>query len=574
MSPSGGYRVHHPPLTKVTHIAHTIARRLHVKQDRITFKVGHHDENTGQRTEHTLDDNQIVDELGTLYLYIRPLQPSRPMRKRPSSSTETLCHTTTTPKSTKLSDNDKDDERTRTSMKRPAACISHSSLPQKIIKHSFARSDHPTPLPLPTPLHITHHDHGTLTTPLPPTTSTDDHQLLIACTNSFDTCTKYTIETTNKEEPLQTIFLVRTSNLKHTPPQNLCHLSHPINFTALDLKRALAKLWKIAIKRINLKTQTVPFRSTPTVGTPTTTKIDTTPLADDLIIDDFKILRMSIDWNMQPTTTRQRTNTPDNTSTNQTPTTPPSLQPPSLQAIHCNIQHALHSLQQLPNLINQAFREGAGKEQERSSAIQQSIARQLNNLASTVLTTDQIKYLAKQEKQLIHVAKAETDAQARTALIAALTRLKLHHEASALRQQHNATSATTPSHAPTPPCHFHTHPPNWRSQCDQLNINTNTGSHNTHHSTRYTTYVHDTITTARIRTINRYTESAECCWQHRAPRHIDDTTVTTTHTKTCYNTTTCHNTIAIFHTNTYTGTTTTRTHLATCKYTTPSQLLQ
>eukprot|EP00971_Amphidinium_carterae_P028154 554512-Amphidinium_carterae.1 len=252
-------------------------------------------------------------------------------------------------------------------------------------------------------------------------------QLLTACANSFNTCTKYTIEPAISEAPLQTIFIVRTSNLKHTPPQNLCHLSHPINFTALDLKRALAKLWKIAIRRINLSTQAVPLRSTASTSTTTTARIDTTPLADDLIIDDFKILRVCMDWKMQPATTRQRTINQDTTSTNQTPTTPPSI-----QAIHCNIQHALHSLQQLPELINQAFREGAGKEQERSSAIQQSITRQLHHLAGTILTTDQIKYLAKQEKQLIHVAKAETSAQAVTALIAALTRLKFHHEASTL----------------------------------------------------------------------------------------------------------------------------------------------
>eukprot|EP00971_Amphidinium_carterae_P074262 1467616-Amphidinium_carterae.1 len=290
---------------------------------------------------------------------------------------------------------------------------------------------------------------------LPATNSSTDRQLYEAAVRAFTACCKHTIESQNPDGALRGVFLCRATSRQRTPLANVIHLSHPLNFTTKDLKGWLKRLWKIAESRISVHTEST---SSLVDGEG---KVSTVILADTHYIDDFKLLRVHVDWKQPPgaakstegqSTPRSATPSlaPQASSGLRTPLTvmpsaaqaaasvPPTPQTASVAAtvnLSSHLEDVVGRIQAIPGIITHLL-QGGGKEQDRTSAIRQSIIRRLQDIAPGIFTADQITLLAKRQGFTISIAKADSDGQAVQALVAALRRLHMHHEAQAVRDMH------------------------------------------------------------------------------------------------------------------------------------------
>eukprot|EP00971_Amphidinium_carterae_P121390 2403938-Amphidinium_carterae.1 len=88
-SPSSGYRIFHRDNATLADVRKCIGRRLHVRQDRLVFTVGRTNEEGLDRHEVEVGDSEELEQLGTLYLAVKPNDPSphrsRRAVKRPAS---------------------------------------------------------------------------------------------------------------------------------------------------------------------------------------------------------------------------------------------------------------------------------------------------------------------------------------------------------------------------------------------------------------------------------------------------------------------------------------------------------
>eukprot|EP00971_Amphidinium_carterae_P341734 6480700-Amphidinium_carterae.1 len=210
--------------------------------------------------------------------------------------------------------------------------------------------------------------------------------------------------------------MVRQASKRKAVRDQVIHLTYPLGTSIADLRRLLAKHWKIGLSRITIQQQRHHAQ-----GASEGDQIPLVTLADQLIIDNLKLIRLLVDWQQQPTCRSKKRKFQDRDSAQQT--APPlsqcpnrteeamllqTQQPPQLQLtsppdtaredgirrasrqsylqqhrqrVSNHIHHIVASVQALPDLMEEAILQGGGKEQQRSSAIRKSTERRINELA-------------------------------------------------------------------------------------------------------------------------------------------------------------------------------------------------
>eukprot|EP00971_Amphidinium_carterae_P121287 2402040-Amphidinium_carterae.4 len=266
---------------------------------------------------------------------------------------------------------------------------------------------------------------------------TPDLHLQRAALGVFDQCTKLTVPAQD-DQTMRGIFIVRQTSKRKTVHDQVIHLIYPLGTSIASLRRLLAKHWKIGVNRITIQQQRH-HQHDEGEGD----EIPLVTLADQLIIDDLRLVRLLVDWQQQPMGKTRKRKLQAEDSEQQAAAPKRQLVARTDEEVHhCTID---------PKLSDSEHK-WTEPPPPAPPALQHSHQRRINELAGEIVTRDQAFFLAKHERLTLSIIRAKTNRQALEALAAALRKLRLTREAdlvtSSLQQQPVRTSFHSPARRP------------------------------------------------------------------------------------------------------------------------------